>query len=58
MNNKNKKNKRNYSIYMNVRISKKENRKLTELMGLLNTCNKSKIVRYLINNNGIVKGGE
>jgi len=49
------KNKRKYRIYMNVRLSDNENKALKKLMEILNNHNKSEVVRYLINNNDIVK---
>ena len=58
MENRINKNKRKYRIYMNVRLSDNENKALNELMEILNNHNKSEVVRYLINNNNIVTGGE
>jgi len=40
---------------MNVRLSDNENKALKKLMEILNNHNKSEVVRYLINNNDIVK---
>lgn len=55
MENRINKNKRKYRIYMNVRLSDNENKALKKLMEILNNHNKSEVVRYLINNNDIVK---
>ncbi|MCL2115932.1 MAG: hypothetical protein FWH29_06905 [Methanobrevibacter sp.] len=58
MNVESKKNKRIYNTYINVRVSDEENKVLNKLLKIFKTCNKSKVIRHLINNNNIVKGNE
>lgn len=48
-------NKKQYNIYMNFRISNEEAEILKNVMKVLCTYNRSKALRYLVNNN-IVAG--
>jgi len=51
------KNKNNlkYSVTINCRINNNEKEILKQLMKVLGTFNKSEVVRFLINNNNIIK---
>lgn len=49
------KNNNKYSVYMNCRLTNKENKNLNNIMNHLKIYNKSKAIRWLINNNKFIK---